>query len=61
LDIKDDKPNIGDIFTDNKAIRVAYWEYIDLGIVIEVEVKLVIETDIIIAAETLLNTMSITL
>ena len=44
LDIKDDKFNIGEIFTNNGAIRAAYWEYIDLRIVIlKVETKTTIE------------------
>jgi len=38
LDIKDDKFNKGEIFYNNKAIKVAYWEYINLRDVIK-EVK----------------------
>ena len=30
LDIKDNKFNIGEAFTNNKAIKAAYWEYINL-------------------------------
>ena len=44
MDIKDNKFNIGEIFTNNKAIRVAYWKYAELRIVIlEVETKTAIE------------------
>jgi len=39
LDVKDDEFNIGEAFTNNKAIRAAYWEYADLG-----EVKIEVET-----------------
>ena len=42
-DIKDDKFNIGEAFTDNKATKVAYWEHIDLR-----EVKIEAETETII-------------
>jgi len=38
LDIKDNKFNIGETFSNNKAIKAAYWEYIDLRDVIK-EVK----------------------
>jgi len=62
LDIKDNKFNIGEIFNDDKVIRAVYWEYIDLGIVIvEVEVKLALETKTVIGIKTLLDTMFITL
>ena len=62
MDIKDDKFNIGEIFTNNKAIKTAYWEYADLRIVImEVEVELALETETIIEIKTLLDTVSITL
>jgi len=44
LDIKDDKFNIGEAFTDNKVIKAAYWEYADLKEVkTEVETKTVIK------------------
>jgi len=62
LDIKDNKFNIGEIFNNNKVIRAVYWEYVDLGIVIiEVEVKLALETKIVIGIKTLLDIVSITL
>ena len=49
MDIKDNKFNIGEIFIDNKALRAAYWEYIDLRIVIlEVETKTAIEQGLVI-------------
>jgi len=53
LDIKDDKFNIGEAFTNNKAIKVAYWEHADLREVkTEVKTKTITErglvTDIII-------------
>jgi len=44
LDIKDDKFNKGEAFTNNKAIKAAYWEYANLREVkIEVETKTIIE------------------
>jgi len=44
LDIKDNKFNIGEIFYNNKAIKAAYWEYIDLrDIMLEVEDNSTIE------------------
>jgi len=44
LDIKDNKFNIGEVFTDDKVIKAAYWEYTDLREVkIEVETKTTIE------------------
>jgi len=44
LDIKDNKFNIGEAFTNNKAIKAAYWEYINLREVkIEVETKTITE------------------
>jgi len=40
LDIKDNKFNIGEIFSNDKVIKAAYWEYIDLrDVIIKVEVK----------------------
>jgi len=42
LDIKDNKFNIGKAFTNNKVIKAAYWEHIDLREVkIEAETKTV--------------------
>jgi len=39
-DIKDDKFNIGEIFTDDKAIKVAYWERVNLKkVTLEVKTK----------------------
>jgi len=44
LDIKDDKFNIGEIFYNNKATEVAYWEHIDLrDIILEAEDNSTIE------------------
>ena len=44
LDIKDNKFDIGEAFTNNKVIKAAYWEYIDLREVkIEVETKTITE------------------
>jgi len=44
LDIKDDKFDIGEAFTNNKAIKAAYWEHINLKEVkIEVETKTITE------------------
>jgi len=43
-DIKDDKFNKGEAFTNNKAIKAAYWERIDLKEVeIEAETKTITE------------------
>jgi len=39
LDIEDDKFNIGEAFINNKAIKAAYWEHINLR-----EVKIKAET-----------------
>jgi len=62
LDIKNDEFNIGKTFNNDKAIRVVYWECVDLKIVIiEVEVKLVLETKIAIGVKTPLDTISIAL
>ena len=38
MDIKDNNFNVGEAFYNNKAIKAAYWEYIDLRDVI-LEVK----------------------
>jgi len=44
LDIKDNKFNKGEAFTNNKAIKAAYWEYTNLKEVeIEAETKTIIE------------------
>ena len=44
LDIKDDKFDIGEVFTNNRAIKAVYWEYIDLREVkTEAETKTIIE------------------
>ena len=62
MDIKDDKFNIGKIFTNNKVIRAVYWEYVGFGIVIiKVEVKLALGTKTIIGIKTLLDMISIAL
>jgi len=62
LNIKDDKFDIGEAFTDNKVIRAAYWEHIDLREVnIEVETKTTIERGSVTGIITLLNTISIAL
>jgi len=39
LDIKDNKFDADEVFTNNKVIKAAYWEYVDLG-----EVKTKVET-----------------
>jgi len=62
LDIKDDKFNIGKAFTNNKAIKAAYWEYVDLREVeIEVETKTIIEQGLVMGIATLLDIISIAL
>ena len=62
MDIKDNKFNIGEVFTNNKVIKAAYQEYIDLREVkIEVKTKTVIEQGLVIGIITLLDTASITL
>jgi len=44
LDIKDNKFDIGEAFTNNKVTKAAYWEYIDLGKVeTEAETKTITE------------------
>jgi len=43
-DIKDNEFNKGEAFTNNKAIKAAYWEHVDLREVeIEVETKTITE------------------
>ena len=50
------------ISSNNKVIKAAYQEYIDLkDVITKVEVKLEIETNLIIGINTLLDTVSITL
>jgi len=62
LDIKDNKFNIGEAFTDNKAIKAAYWEYIDLREVeIEAETKTITEQGLVTGITILLDTISIAL
>jgi len=62
LDIKDNKFNTGEAFTDNKAIKVAYWEHTDLGEVkIEVETKTIIEQGLVTDIIILLDIISIAL
>ena len=62
LDIKDNKFNIGEIFIDNRALKAAYQEHVDLRIVIlKVETKTTIEQGLVIEVITLLDTVSITL
>ena len=61
-DIKDNKFNIGKAFTNNKAIKAAYQEHINLREVkIEVEIKTIIEQGLVTNAITPLDTISITL
>jgi len=61
-DIKDNKFNKGKAFTNNKAIKAAYWEYINLKEVkIEVETKTIIEQGSVIGIITLLDMISIAL
>jgi len=62
LDIKDNKFNKGEVFTNNKAIKAAYWEYIDLKEVkTKVETKTITEQGLVIGIATPLDTISITL
>ena len=61
-DIKDNKFDKGKAFTNNKAIKAAYQEYVDLREVkIEVETKTVTEQGLVTGIITLLDTISITL
>ena len=61
-DIKDNKFNIGEVFTNNKVIKAAYWEYIDLREVkTEAETKTVIEQGLVTDIITPLDTISIAL
>jgi len=62
LDIKDDKFNKGKVFTNNKVIKVAYWEHVDLREVkIKVETETIIEQGLVTGIATLLNIISIAL
>jgi len=62
LDIKDNKFNIGEAFTNNKAIKAAYWEYVNLREVkTEVETKTVIEQGLVTGIVIPLDTISIAL
>jgi len=62
LDIKDNKFNIGKIFTNNRVIKAAYWEHVNLRIVIlEVGAKTAIEQKLVIEIIILLNIVSIAL
>ena len=62
LDIKDNKFNIGKAFTNNKAIKAVYWEYINLREVkIKIETKTVTKQGLVIGIITLLDTISIAL
>jgi len=43
-DIKDNKFNVGKIFTDNEIIKVAYWECVNFKkVILEVETKTAIK------------------
>ena len=62
LDIKDNKFNIGEVFTNNKAIKVAYQEHANLREVeIEVETETVIKQGLVIGIAILLDIISIAL
>ena len=62
LDIKDDKFNIGEIFTNDEVTKVAYQEHVDLKtVIIEVETKSTIEQGLVMEVITLLDTASIAL
>ena len=61
-DIKDNKFDTGEAFTNNKAIKVAYQEHIDLREVeIEVETETTTERGLVTGIITPLDTISITL
>ena len=61
-DIKDNEFNINKAFTNDKAIRAAYWELVDLREVkIEAETKTAIVQGLETGIMTLLNTISIAL
>ena len=62
MDIKDSKFNIGEIFTNYKAIKAAYWEYADLReVILEVETKTAIKQGLVIGVITLLDIIFIAL
>jgi len=62
LDIKDNKFDIGEIFSNKKVIEAAYWEYVNLkDVIIEVETKTAIEQGLVMGIITPLNTASIAL
>ena len=62
LNIKDNKFNIGEAFTNNKAIKVAYQEHTDLReIKTEVETKTIIERGLVTNIITPLDIISIAL
>ena len=61
-DIKDNKFNAGEAFTNNKAIKAAYQEHTDLREVkTEAETKTIIEQDSVTGIITPLDTISIAL
>ena len=62
MDIKDNKFNIGEAFTDNKVIRAAYQKHADLKEVkTEAEIKTIIAQGLVTGIITLLDMASITL
>ena len=62
MDIKDDKFNKDEVFTNNKAIKAAYWEHADLREVeIEAETKTTTERGLVAGIITPLDTESIAL
>ena len=62
LDIKDNKFNIGEIFSNNKVIKVAYQEHTDLReVILEVETKTSIKQGSVTDVITPLDTISTTL
>ena len=62
LDIKDNKFNKGKAFTNNEAMKAAYWEYINLKEVkIEAETKTIIEQGLVTGIIIPLDTTSIAL
>ena len=61
-DVKDNRFNTGEVFTNNKAIKAAYWEHVDLREVeIEVETETTTERGLVTGIITPLNTISIAL
>ena len=62
MDIKDNKFNIGKIFSNNKAIKVAYWERVDLrDVTIKVETKTATKQGLVVEIITPLDTITIAL